>query len=117
MINKWKVKPPIAWYMLLIDNGKLLLNFFCQSVDEVIAIKAIKEAKIPITGKVFPISNPSTKHAPMNPRRTPTHCFQVTFSFNTGPANALVNIGWRVTINAAIPVGKPFEIEKKTPPK
>ena len=40
-----------------------------------------------------------------------------TFSFKSGPARALVSIGCKVTINAAIPVGKPFEIEKKTPPK
>ena len=79
--------------MLLTDNGKLLLNFFCQSVEVVIAINATKADKIPIRGNVFPISNPKTRVAPINPRITPTHCFQVTFSFNTGPAKAFVNIG------------------------
>ena len=115
--TKWNRHPPTAWYMLLTDNGKLLLNFFCQRVEEVIAISAIKAAKIPITGNVVPTSKPKTKAAPTNPRTTPIHCFQVTFSFNIGPAKAFVNIGWRVTIKAAIPVGKPFETEKKTPPR
>ena len=34
-----------------------------------------------------------------------------------GPAKAFVKIGCIVTISAVMPVGIPFEIEKKTPPK
>ena len=117
MTSKWKVKPPIAWYMLLTDNGKLLLSFFCQIVEEVIAIKAIMVAIKPVTGISDPISNPKTRVAPTNPNKTPNHCLLVTFSFKIGPLKAFVRIGWRVTIKAAIPVGIPFEIEKKTPPK
>ena len=92
--------------MLLTDKGKLLLNFFCQRVEEVIAISATIEAKIPITGKVFPISNPSTKHAPIKPRITPIHCFHVTSSFKKGPASIAVNIGCKETIIAVVPTDK-----------
>ena len=45
--NRWKAKPPIAWYILLTDKGKLLLSFFCQIVEIVIAIKAIIVATNP----------------------------------------------------------------------
>ena len=114
---RWKVKPPIAWYMLLTDKGKLLLSFFCQIVEVVIAIKDIIVATKPIIGIYEQTSKPSTIAAPTKPRRTPIDYFIVTFSFNIGPLNAFVRIGWRVTINAAIPVGIPLEIEKKTPPK
>ena len=103
--------------MLLTDKGKLLLSFFCHNVEEVIANNATNEDIIPIVGNVFPISKPKTKAAPIKPNRTPIHCFHVTFSFKIGPANAFVKIGWRVTINAAMPVGKPFDTEKKTPPR
>ena len=60
---------------------------------------------------VFPISKPITKLAPINPKKTPNHFFQVIFSFKMGPANAFVKTGCKVTINAAIPVGRPIEIE------
>ena len=110
---KWNKHPPIAWYILLTDNGKLLLNFFCQRVEAVIATSATIDAKIPIIGNVLPTSYPKTKHAPKNPKITPIHCFHVTFSLSIGPASAFVNIGWSVTIKAAMPVGKPFETEKK----
>ena len=102
---------------MLTVTGNLLLTFLCQIVEEVIAIRATIDAKIPIKGNVFPTSNPKTKDAPINPKTTPIHCFHVTFSFSIGPARAFVNIGCKVTINAAIPVGNPFETEKKTPPK
>ena len=36
IIIKWKRQPPIAWYMLLTDKGKLLLIFFCHKVEVVI---------------------------------------------------------------------------------
>ena len=111
MTNRWKVQPPIAWYILLTDNGKLLLNFFCQIVDEVIAIKATIVAIKPAIGISEPISKPKTKVAPTKPNKTPIHCLSVTFSFKIGPLKAFVRIGWRVTIKAAIPVGIPFEIE------
>ena len=117
MIIRWNDTPPKAWYILLTDNGKLLLSFFCQIVEDVIAIKAIIVATKPATGMFEPISKPRTKVAPENPSNTPIHCLKVTFSFNIGPLKAFVKIGWRVTIKAAIPVGIPFEIEKKTPPK
>ena len=35
----------------------------------------------------------------------------IIFSFKIGPAKAFVSTGCRVTIKAAIPVGKPIEIE------
>ena len=62
-------------------------------------------------GNVLPMSKPITKVAPINPRKTPIHLFNVIFSFNIGPANAFVSTGWSVTIKAAIPVGRPIEIE------
>ena len=107
----WNVTPPSAWYILFTDRGKLLLSFFCQIVEDVIAIKAIIVATKPFTGILEPISKPRTKAAPEKPSKTPIHCFIVTFSFNIGPLKALVKIGWRVTISAAMPVGIPFEIE------
>ena len=109
--NRWKVKPPIAWYILLTDKGKLLLIFFCHNVDEVIAIKAIIVATKPIIGISEPTSKPKTNVAPTNPSKTPIHCLIDTFSFKIGPLRAFVKIGWSVTIRAAIPVGIPFEIE------
>ena len=97
--------------MLLTDKGKLLLIFFCQSVAQVTAIKEIITAIIPSNGKDLPISKPITKVAPTNPNKTPTHFFHVIFSFKIGPAKAFVRTGCSVTIKAAIPVGKPIEIE------
>ena len=79
--------------------------------------KEIIVATIPMVGRLESISNPKTKIAPRKPKRTPVHCLHVTFSFKRGPAKELVNIGCNVTISAAIPVGKPFETEKNTPPK
>ena len=117
LIIIWKIKPPKAWFILLTDKGKLLLNFFCQIVDVVIAIKAITVATNPVVGISVPISKPKTITAPVKPKRTPIHCFIDTFSFKIGPLSAFVSMGWSVTISAAIPVGIPFEIEKKTPPK
>ena len=111
MTNRWKVKPPIAWYILLTDKGRLLLIFFCHNVDAVIAIKAIIVATNPAIGISEPISKPRTKVAPIKPSKTPIHCFIDTFSFKIGPLKAFVSIGWSVTIRAAIPVGIPFEIE------
>ena len=78
---------------MLTLKGKLLLNFFCQSVAEVTDIKAIKALKTPIIGKDVPISKPKTKNAPKKPRITPIHCFKLIFSFNIGVANILVKIG------------------------
>ena len=78
---------------MLTDNGKLLLNFFCQSVEEVIAINETNAAKTPATGIVEPISKPKTKAAPMNPKIIPIHCYHVTFSFSNGPAKIFVKFG------------------------
>ena len=105
----WKKHPPIAWYILLTDRGKLSLIFFCHSVEVVIARRAIKEDITPITGRLDPISKPKTRAAPINPSTTPTHCLKVTISSKNFPAKALVSIGCKVTINAAIPVGIPIE--------
>ena len=55
IISKWNKNPPIAWYILLTDKGKLLLIFFCQSVAEVTAIKEINTAIIPPNGNDLPI--------------------------------------------------------------
>ena len=107
----------MAWYMLLTGKGRFILIFFCQRVAAVTDNREKKVAIIPITGRLEPTSNPKTNTAPKKPNKTPIHCLQVTFSFNIGPANIFVKIGCRVTIKAAIPAGKPFEIEKKTPPK
>ena len=98
-------------------KGKFKLIFFCQRVAAVTDMSEIKAAITPIVGRFEPISKPKTKIAPKNPSETPTHCFQVTFSFNSGPAKTLVKIGCKVTINATMLVGSPLEIEKKTPPK
>ena len=111
IIIKWNKNPPIAWYILLTDKGKLLLIFFCQIVAQVTAIKEIITATTPKVGKDLPISKPITKAAPTNPKKTPSHLFHVIFSFKIGPAKAFVNTGWSVTIKAAIPVGRPIEIE------
>ena len=94
-----------------------MLNFFCQIVEEVIAKSAIIVDINPNKGTPDPISKPKTNTAPKKPNKTPNHCLKVIFSPNNGPLNRLVNTGWRVTISAAIPVGIPIEIEKKTPPK
>ena len=88
-----------------------MLNFFCQIVEDVIAINAIIVAINPNKGISCPTSNPKTSAAPINPSNTPIHCFRVTFSPRIGPLNALVKIGCNVTIRAAIPVGIPIEIE------
>ena len=92
-------------------------TYFASCLPWVTANKEIKTANIPIDGNFEPTSKPKTIEAPKKPSKTPTHCFQVTFSFNKGPAKAFVKIGWRVTIKAAIPVGSPFDTEKKTPPR
>ena len=87
------------------------------AIDVVIAIKAIIVAIKPNEGMFDPISKPNTIVAPTKPSKTPIHCLKETFSPNIGPLNALVSMGCSVTISAAIPVGIPLEIEKKTPPK
>ena len=97
--------------MLLTESGRLLLNFFCHIVELVIAIRATMVAIKPSKGILEPISKPNTNVAPIKPKKTPIHCFKDTFSFNIGPLKAFVRIGCRVTINAAIPVGIPIEIE------
>ena len=81
------------------------------------AIKAINVAIKPNIGILVPTSKPKTKVAPINPRKTPNHCFLFTFSPKIGPLKAFVRIGWSVTIKAAILVGIPIEMEKKTPPR
>ena len=111
IINKWKVHPPKAWYILLTGRDKFVLIFFCQRVAAVTANREINADIIPIVGSVFPISKPITRLAPTKPKITPNHLFNVIFSFNKGPASALVKTGWSVTIKAAIPVGSPIEIE------
>ena len=50
IIDKWNIHPPIAWFILLTDRGKLLLNFFCHKVENVIANKAIIVAINPVAG-------------------------------------------------------------------
>ena len=97
--------------MLLTDRGKSVPIFFCHTVEVVIASNAIKEAIIPITGRLVPISTPKTNAAPKKPSITPIHCLKETFSPKNLPAKAFVKIGCRVTINAAIPVGIPIETE------
>ena len=97
--------------MLLTDRGKLLPIFFCHKVEVVIASNATKEAITPITGRLVPISKPKTNTAPKKPSITPIHCLNETFSFKNLPAKALVNIGCKVTIKAAIPVGITIETE------
>ena len=71
--------------MLLTDKGKLLLNFFCQIVEVVIAINAIIVAINPSLGISEPTSKPKTNAAPINPSKTPNHCLIVTFSPSIGP--------------------------------
>ena len=97
--------------MLLTDKGKLLLIFFCHKVEVVIANNAMKEDITPITGRLDPISKPKTKAAPIKPSITPIHCLKETSSFKNLPARALVKMGCKVTINAAMPVGIPIETE------
>ena len=98
---------------MFIGKDKLLLSFFYHKVALVTASKDIKTPIIAIVGKVVPISKPITIMAPKKPNMTPIHCLAETFSFNSGPAKALVKTGFRVTIKAAMPVGKPLDIEKK----
>ena len=88
-----------------------MLNFFCHKVENVIANNAITVAINPFVGILDPISKPNTRPAPANPNKIPYHCLAETFSFKIGPLNAFVRTGWRVTINAAIAVGIPIEIE------
>ena len=76
-------------------------------------IKAMNEAIIPIVGRVPPTSTPRTNAEPINPKATPNHCFHPTCSLRKGPAKAFVKIGCIVTISAVMPVGIPFDIEKK----
>ena len=102
---------------MLTDKGKLVLSFFCQIVEIVIAIKAIIVAINPIIGIFDPTSKPKTNTAPVKPSKTPIHCLKEIFSFKNGQLKALERIGCSVTIKAAKAVGIPFEIEKKTPPK
>ena len=102
---------------MLTGKGILPLNFFWKRVADVIDIKAMKEAIIPMVGRVPPISTPNNNAAPINHKTTHIHCFQPTCSLRNGPAKAFVKIGCIVTISAVMPVGIPFEIEKKTPPK
>ena len=103
--------------MLLTGRGKLFVIFFCHKVAVVTDIKEINVAITALVGRLEPMSKPKTRIAPKKPKRTPVHCLHVTLSFNRGPAKILVSIGCNVTIKAAIPVGSPFAIEKKTPPK
>ena len=56
IINRWNKKPPKAWYILLTDKGKLLLNFFCHKVENVIANNAIIVAINPAVGIFEPKS-------------------------------------------------------------
>ena len=92
-----------------------MVNYYLISfaiiVDVVIAISATIVATNPNKGMSEPTSKPKTNAAPINPRKTPIHCFRVTFSPSIGPLSALVKTGWSVTIKAAIPVGIPIEIE------
>ena len=110
-INAWNKQPPIAWYKLLTDKGKLSVIFFCNIVELVIAIKAMKDDTTPIRGKLLPISNPNTSKAPTNPKKIPIHCLKETFSFKILPAKIFVNIGCKVTIKAVTAVGIPMETE------
>jgi hypothetical protein len=79
--------------MYCLHRGKLLLNFFCHKVENVIASNAIIVATKPAVGILDPISKPKTSAAPTNPNKTPTHCFAETFSFKIGPLKAFVRIG------------------------
>ena len=79
--------------------------------NQVTAIKDIITAITPSNGNDSPISKPITKAAPRNPNKTPSHFFNVIFSFKIGPAKAFVRTGCSVTIKAAILVGRPIEIE------
>ena len=99
--------------MLLTGIGKFKLIFFCHKVAAVTEKSEIKAATTPTVGKFDPISKPKTKIVPKNPNKTPIHCLHVTFSLSMGPAKTLVKIGCKVTINATIPTGSPFETEKK----
>ena len=65
--------------MLLTDRGKLLLSFFCQIVEVVMAIKATIVATKPRIGMLDPTSKPKTKAAPIKPKKTPIHCLIDTF--------------------------------------
>ena len=67
---------------MLEESGKLLLNFFCQSVENVSAKRLIKAAKTPFKGKLLPISKPRTRLAPANPNIIPIHWGFVIFSLS-----------------------------------
>ena len=64
---------------MLTDKGRLLLNFFCQIVDDVIAINAIIVAIKPNIGMSLPKSKPKTNTAPINPRIAPIVQFKFQF--------------------------------------
>lgn len=59
---------------MLTGRGKLLLSFFCQIVEVVMAIKATIVATKPRIGILDPTSKPKTKAAPIKPKKTPIHC-------------------------------------------
>ena len=64
-----------------------------DNIDEVIAINAIIVAISPNKGMSEPTSKPKTNVAPINPSKTPIHCFKATLSPSIGPLNALVKTG------------------------
>ena len=71
----------------------MLLIFFCQIVEIVIAINAIIVAIKPNKGMSEPTSKPKTNVAPINPSKAPTHCFVLTSSPSIGPLRMFVNTG------------------------
>ena len=77
---------------MLTGRGKLLLSFFCQIVEVVMAIKATIVATKPRIGILDPTSKPKTKAAPIKPKKTPIHYLIDTFSSNIGPLRAFVRI-------------------------
>ena len=87
----------------------MLLNFFCQIVDVVIAIKAITVAIKPNRSIFDPTSKPITKAAPMNPSSPPLHYLIQIFSFNIRPLSKFVKIDCNVTLHAALPAHIPIE--------
>ena len=80
-------------------------------------INAIMVATKPSIGMSDPTSHPKTIAEPIKPKIIPNHWLNETFSPKIGPLKIFVSTGCRVTINAAIAVGMPIDIEKKTPPK
>ena len=60
---------------MLTDKGRLLLSFFCQIVEIVIAKRAMRVANKPIIGISEPTSKPNTNSAPIKPRITPMRCW------------------------------------------